>query len=74
MAKCVKLAPGREKPMLFLSRIFRETGDLSIAAKVLRRALLSNPDSPALVQEMCLINSHASKPKSKKLLDRLRRR
>lgn len=74
VAKGVKLAPGREKPLLFLSRIFRETGDLSMAAKVLRRALLSNPDSPALVQEMCLIKRSGSKPKAKNLLERLRRR
>lgn len=72
VAKGVKLAPGREKPLLFLSRIFRETGDLSMAAKVLRRALLSNPDSPALVQEMCLIKRIGSKPKAKNLLERLR--
>jgi Tfp pilus assembly protein PilF len=74
VAKGVKLSPGREKPLLFLSRIFRETGDAAMSAKVLRRALLSNPDSPALVQEMCLIKRGGSKAKPKKLLDRLRRR
>ena len=71
VAKGVKLAPGREKPLLFLSRIFRKTGDASMSAKVLRRALKTNPDSPALVQEMCLIQAGDSEKKPKKLLDKL---
>lgn len=74
VAKGVKLAPGREKPLLFLSRIFRLTGDPSMSAKVLRRALKTNPDSPALIQEMCLIQSGNARSKPKKILDRLRRR
>lgn len=74
VAKGVKISPDREKPLLFLSRIFRETGELEMAAKVLRRALRANPDSPALVQEMCLIDPGSSQSKRKKLLDRFRRR
>jgi len=74
VAKGVKLAPGREKPLLFLSRIFRETGDASMAGKILRRALESNPDSPALVQEMCLVEKRRSKSKRKGLFGRLGRR
>jgi len=73
VAKGVKISPNREKPLLFLSRIFRETGELEMAAKVLRRALRANPDSPALVQEMCLIDPGSSQSKRKKLLDRFRR-
>jgi len=74
VAKGVKLAPGREKPLFFLSRIFRESGDISMAAKVLRRALATNPDSAVLVQEMCLIKAGSSKSKPRGLIDRLRRR
>lgn len=74
VAKGVKLSPGREKPLLFLSRIFRETGDISMAGKILRRALSSNPDSPVLIQEMCLIQVRGAKSKPMKLLDRLLRR
>ena len=74
VAKGVKLGPGREKPLLFLSRIFRETGDIGMAAKVLRRALAENPDSPALAQEMCLIEPDRKKSKANKFLDRFRGR
>jgi cytochrome c-type biogenesis protein CcmH/NrfG len=74
VAKGVKYGSGREKPLLFLSRIFRESGDVSMAAKVLRRALAANPDSSALVQEMCLIKAGSSQSKPKGLIDRLRSR
>jgi cytochrome c-type biogenesis protein CcmH/NrfG len=73
VAKAVKIDPGREKPLLYLSRIFRETGEREMAAKVLRRALRENPDSPALVQEMCLIDPGSSQSKRKKIFDRFRR-
>ena len=73
VAKAVKIDPGREKPLLYLSRIFRETGETEMAAKVLRRALRENPDSPALVQEMCLIDPGSSQSKRKKIFDRFRR-
>jgi cytochrome c-type biogenesis protein CcmH/NrfG len=74
VAKGVKLAPDREKPLLFLSRIFRETGDPAMAEKVLRRALKIAPDNPALVQEMCLMLSEDTQSKSKSFIDRLRGR
>lgn len=74
VAKGVKLGPGREKPLLFLSRIFRETGDVSMAGKILRRALEYNPDSPALLQEMCLVEKRSPKSKRKGLFGRLSRR
>jgi CheY-like chemotaxis protein/tetratricopeptide (TPR) repeat protein len=74
VAKGVKLAPGREKPLLFLSRIFRETGDASMAGKILRRALEFNPDSPALVQEMCLVKKAGPKSKREGFFGRLGRR
>jgi CheY-like chemotaxis protein/tetratricopeptide (TPR) repeat protein len=73
VAKGVKIAPEREQPLLFLSRIFRETGEAEMAKKVLRRALQRNPDSPALVQEMCLLDPGSSQSKRKKILDRFRR-
>jgi len=74
VAKGVKLAPGREKPLLFLARIFREVGEGAMAAKVLRRALKVNPDSPAVVQELCMIDAAAAQPRGKGLIERLRGR
>ena len=73
MAKGVKLSPGREKPLLFLARIFRESGESATATKVLRRALKLSPDNPALVQEMCLIQG-TSKRSNRRFLERFRRR
>ena len=73
VAKGVKLAPGREKPLLFLARIFRESGETETAAKVLRRALKLSPDNPALVQEMCLIEGTSARSK-RGFLARFRRR
>jgi tetratricopeptide (TPR) repeat protein len=73
VAKGVKLAPGREKPLLFLGRIFRESGEIATAAKVLRRALELSPDSPALVQEMCLIQG-TTKRSNRGFLARFRKR
>lgn len=73
VAKGVKLAPGREKPLLFLARIFRESGETETAAKVLRRALRLSPDNPALVQEMCLIEGTSARSK-RGFLERFRRR
>ena len=73
VAKGVKLSPDREKPLLFLGRIFRESGEAAQAAKVLRRALELSPDSPALVQEMCLIQG-TSKRANRGLFARLRGR
>ena len=74
VAKGVKLGPGREKPLLFLSRIFRETGDVKMSAKVLRRALEANPDSPTLVQEMCLVDGSSAKSRRTGLRSLFRRR
>ena len=59
--------------MLFLSRVFRESGDLGMAQKVLRRALKIRPDDPALVQEMCLMKLTNERPTGRKLLDRFRK-
>ena len=65
VAKGVKLSPGREKPLLYLARIFRESGDIGSAAKIVRRGLMTNPDSAELVQERCLIESADRPAKSK---------
>ncbi len=73
VAKGVKLSPGRGKPLLFLARIFRESGEGATAAKVLRRALKLSPDDPALVQEMCLIEG-TSKRSNRRFLARFRKR
>ena len=73
VAKGVKLSPGRDKPLLFLARIFRESGESATATKVLRRALKLSPDNPALVQEMCLIQG-TSKRSNRRFLERFRRR
>ena len=74
VARAVKLSPDRGTPLLFLGRIFRETGDTAMASKILRRALEIDPDNPAVVQEMCLISPSDSQAGNKGLLGRLRGR
>ena len=54
IAKGVKLAPDRATPLLFLGRVFRQSGDVAMAEKVLKRALEIAPDHHAVLQELCL--------------------
>jgi tetratricopeptide (TPR) repeat protein len=73
IAKGVKLAPDQVTPLLFLGRVFRETGAAASAAKVFRKALALSPEHHEILQELCLVQ--VDPPKSKKkggLLGRLR--
>jgi CheY-like chemotaxis protein/tetratricopeptide (TPR) repeat protein len=73
IAKGVKLAPDQVTPLLFLGRVFRETGATASAAKVFRKALALSPDHHEVLQEMCLVQVDPPQRKKKGgLLDRLR--
>jgi two-component system alkaline phosphatase synthesis response regulator PhoP len=71
IAKGVKLAPDQVTPLLFLGRVFRETGAAASAVKVFRKALLLSPDHHEVLQELCLVQVEPER-KKKGLLDRLR--
>ena len=72
MAKGVKLAPDQVTPLLFLGRVFRETGAAASAVKVFRKALLLSPEHHEVLQELCLLQVGGSQRKKKGLLGRLR--
>jgi CheY-like chemotaxis protein/tetratricopeptide (TPR) repeat protein len=72
IAKGVKLAPDQVTPLLFLGRVFRETGAPASAAKVFRKALALSPDHHEVLQELCLVQIDPRQRKKKGLLDRLR--
>lgn len=55
IAKGIKLAPDRWKPLVFLARTFRAGGEVENARKVLRRALSLDPDCAAARAEMRLL-------------------
>jgi CheY-like chemotaxis protein/tetratricopeptide (TPR) repeat protein len=73
IAKGVKLAPDQVTPLLFLGRVFRETGVPASAAKVFRKALELSPEHHEVLQELCLVQVDGRQRKKKGgLLDRLR--
>ena len=72
IAKGVKLAPDQVTPLLFLGRVFRETGAAASAVKVLRKALVLSPDHHEVLHELCLMQMDSPKSKKKGLLGRLR--
>jgi len=72
MAKGVKLAADQVTPLLFLGRVFRETGAAASAVKVFRKALLLSPEHHEVLQELCLVQVDPTRRKKKGLLDRLR--
>ncbi len=72
IAKGVKLAPDQVTPLLFLGRVFRETGALASAAKVLRKALTLSPDHHEVLHDLCLVQMDPPQRKKKGLLGRLR--
>jgi DNA-binding response OmpR family regulator/Tfp pilus assembly protein PilF len=72
IAKGVKLAPDQVAPLLFLGRVFRETGAAASAAKVLRKALVLSPDHHEALHELCLMQMDAPQRKKQGLLGRLR--
>jgi cytochrome c-type biogenesis protein CcmH/NrfG len=72
VAKGIKLSPDREKPYIFLGRMFKATGDMESARKMFQRALKIRPDSHAALQEVRVLTLRESKGKG--LLDRLLKR
>ncbi|UCE86450.1 MAG: response regulator [Deltaproteobacteria bacterium] len=61
IARGVKLSPEREKPLLFLGRVFRATGQTKLATKMFRRVLKLKPDCHAAHQELRLVQMRAEK-------------
>jgi CheY-like chemotaxis protein/tetratricopeptide (TPR) repeat protein len=55
IAKGVKLEPGSWKPLVFLGRVFRASGDLASARKVIGRALRMHPDCASARAERRLL-------------------
>ena len=70
VAKGIKLSPEREKPYIFLGKIFKATGEEKTAQKMFRRALQIKPGCHEALQEMRLSKLRAEK--SKGLMGRLR--
>jgi tetratricopeptide (TPR) repeat protein len=72
IARGIKLSPDRERPLLFLGRVFKAAGELENARKVFRRALEIKPDCQEAQSELRLLKLRT--PKRRSLLDRLFRR
>jgi len=70
VAKGIKLSPNREKPYLYLGRIFRENGAVDRARKMFENALRIKPDCHAALQELRLLDLRQAK--GGKLRDRLK--
>ena len=67
------LAPDREKPVLFLGRLYKVMGDVSNAKKMFTRAVQIQPECVDALRELRLINLRRKK-KKKGLLPRILRR
>ncbi len=61
LAKGIKLSPKREKPYLYLGRIFRTNGAPDRARKMFERAVRIRPDCHAAAQELRLLESREKK-------------
>ncbi|MEE8473819.1 MAG: response regulator [Myxococcota bacterium] len=61
LAKGIKLSPRREKPYLYLGRIFRRNDAPDRARKMFERAVRIKPDCHAAVQELRLLESREKK-------------
>jgi CheY-like chemotaxis protein/tetratricopeptide (TPR) repeat protein len=70
VAKGIKLSPNREKPYLYLGRIFRENGAVDRARKMFENALRIKPDCHAALQELRLLDLRQAK--GGKLIDSLK--
>jgi CheY-like chemotaxis protein/tetratricopeptide (TPR) repeat protein len=68
----LKLASHREKPYLFLGRLYKATGRVEMAEKMFTRAVNAQPDCVEALRELRLINMR--REKSKGLIGRLLRR
>ncbi len=67
-----KLAPDREKPYLFLGRLYKAADRKAIAERMFTRALQLDPDCVDAVRELRLL--HMRREKSKGLMRRILRR
>ena len=69
IAKGIKLSPDREKPLLFLGRVFKAAGELENARKLFRRVLKIKPDCDDARRELRQLT--VPTPTRKSFLDRL---
>ena len=67
-----KLAPGREKPYLFLGRLYKAANRERLAEKVFLRAVQLDPDCVEALRELRLL--HMRREKSRGLVRRILRR
>ncbi len=67
-----KLAPDREKPYLFLGKLYKAADRKSIAERMFTRALQLDPDCVEAIRELRLL--HMRREKSKGLMRRILRR
>ncbi len=67
-----KLAPDRDKPFLFLGRVYQAKGRGDLAQKMFTRAVANKPDCIEALRELRLL--HMRREKEKGLLGRLLRR
>jgi tetratricopeptide (TPR) repeat protein len=70
LAKGIKLSPNREKPYVYLGRIFLENGAVDRAGKMFNNALRIKPDCHEALRELRRLD--LTRPKRGKLLDRLK--
>ena len=67
-----KLAPAREKPYLFLGRLYKAANRERIAEKMFTRAVQLDPDCVEALRELRLLNMR--REKSRGLVRRILRR
>ena len=67
-----KLAPDREKPYLFLGRLYKAAGRVKTAEKMFTRAIQLDPDCVDALRELRLI--HLRREKSKGIVSKIFRR
>ncbi len=67
-----RLAPDRDKPFLYLGRIYQARGRIDLAQKMLTRALSNKPDCIEALRELRLL--HMRQEKGKGLIERLLKR
>ena len=72
LRRAAKLAPDREKPYLFLGRLYREAGRADIAERAFTRALQLRPDCVDALRELRLIDMRRQRTKG--LIARIFRR
>lgn len=67
-----RLAPDRDKPFLYLGRIYQARGRTDLAQKMLTRAISNKPDCIEALRELRLL--HMRQEKGKGLIERLLKR